>query len=298
MISALKLFAIGVVLGIANVIPGVSGGTLAVVFDVYDRLIDVVTPNVKKICSRWKFWLPLFAGAASGIVVFSKLVAFLLATHPAPAKSFFIGVILGSIPLIARRAKKPGATYMPISASVCAIAALIAMLFLAMLNPQGASADGAHDNPINAPYLFAAGVVSAAAMIIPGISGSLILLAIGAYATIVSAVSELSSRIATVQNISPAAIAATVKTPLLIVSPFAAGVVAGLLLGAALVRILLERAPRQTYGAILGLIVGSLLIVYPKDGWTNAATVIISIASLIFGAGLSLSFSRKETENE
>jgi putative membrane protein len=59
MIEAVKLFFIGIILGVANVIPGVSGGTLAVVFNVYDRLINVISLNVKKIISEWKFLLPL-----------------------------------------------------------------------------------------------------------------------------------------------------------------------------------------------------------------------------------------------
>ncbi|MBQ1197591.1 MAG: DUF368 domain-containing protein, partial [Spirochaetaceae bacterium] len=70
MIEVVKLFFIGIILGVANVIPGVSGGTLAVVFNVYDRLINVISLNVKKIISEWKFLLPLALGMGAGIIGF------------------------------------------------------------------------------------------------------------------------------------------------------------------------------------------------------------------------------------
>jgi putative membrane protein len=302
MISAIKLFAIGIVLGIGNVIPGVSGGTLAVVFDVYDRLIGVITFNIKKILSEWKFWLPLLVGAIVGIIVFSKLVSLLFERYPAPTKCFFIGIILGSIPLILNRAKKSDATFMPVSGSVCAIAALLVMLAMIFLKPDGGGG-GADFSEINFPsilFFFASGVIAAVAMIIPGISGSFMLLAIGVYFVIIGSISQLTNPVTGFLrgNHDIIALLSALKTPVLILTPFGIGVIAGLLAGAALVRFLMEKAPYQTYGAILGLIAGSVLVIYPRDGWTDIITVIISIVSLIFGAGLSLCFSRKEARGE
>ena len=74
--ETIKLFAIGIILGVANVIPGVSGGTMAVVFGIYNRLIDLISLNVKKIFSQWKFILPLGAGLVTGVLLFSKIITF------------------------------------------------------------------------------------------------------------------------------------------------------------------------------------------------------------------------------
>jgi putative membrane protein len=296
MISAIQLFAIGIVLGIGNVIPGVSGGTLAVVFDVYDRLISVITFNVKKILSAWKFWLPLLVGAIAGIIVFSKLVSFLFVTYPAPTKCFFIGIILGSIPLILNKAKKPGAAFMPVSGALCAIAALLIMLAMIFLKPEGSGADFSEINFLTVLFFFAAGIIAAVAMIIPGISGSFLLLALGVYFIIIDSISQLTNPLSGFirGNHDIIALLSALKTPVLILMPFGIGVIAGLLAGAALVRLLMEKAPYQTYSAILGLIAGSVLVIYPRGDLTNTITVIISIVSLIFGAGISLCFSRKE----
>ena len=85
-----KLVLKGIVLGIANVIPGVSGGTMAVVFNVYDKIIELITPDVRKILAAWKFWLPLAIGMAAGILAFSKIITELLSRFPIPTTYFFI----------------------------------------------------------------------------------------------------------------------------------------------------------------------------------------------------------------
>jgi putative membrane protein len=296
MVEALKLFASGIVLGIANVIPGVSGGTMAVIFGVYDRLIGVITFHVKKIFSEWKFWLPLLAGIIAGIILFSKLITVLFDKYPAPTKCFFIGIILGSIPLIYNRAKTPGSTFMPVSGSISAIIALLVVLCMVLVKPEGRTLDFSQVNLLGIVFLFAAGVIAAVAMIIPGISGSFMLLAMGVYGTVIAAVSGLTGPLSAVikGNHDIAAIIGTLWQPLLILIPFGIGVIAGLLAGAALVRVLLDRAPLQTYGAILGLITGSIFVIYPRGAFSGAAIAGASLVCFLLGAGLALLFSRTE----
>ena len=101
----IKLIFKGIALGVANVIPGVSGGTMAVVFNVYDRIIDLISPDLKKIFRAWKFWLPLAIGMCVGVLGFSKVITILLEKYQIPTTYFFIGLILGSIPLILRKMK-------------------------------------------------------------------------------------------------------------------------------------------------------------------------------------------------
>ena len=93
--ETIRLIGIGIIFGIANVIPGVSGGTIAVVFNVYDRLINVITLNLKKIVKEWKFLVPLALGAVVGVILFSKLISLLFTKFPVQTNWFFIGIILG-----------------------------------------------------------------------------------------------------------------------------------------------------------------------------------------------------------
>ncbi|MCL1993113.1 MAG: DUF368 domain-containing protein [Spirochaetes bacterium] len=267
----LKLLSIGLVLGIVVVVPGVSTGTLAVAFNIYERIIAVLTPNVKKILAAKAFWLPLAAGALAGIFLFSRIITALFATHPVPVHWFFIGIIAGSLPLIYRKAREPGKKLPAPSAILCALAALALMIAIAFANP-------ADDAPVRteltaalAAALAAGGALAAAALIIPGLSGAFALLIVGLYRTVIQAVSDFN-------------------IPLII--PVAIGAVIGLFAGAALVRLLLEKAPRKTYGVVLGLLAGTAVVMYPA-GLPQSAPLAVSVASLLAGGAVSFFFSRE-----
>ena len=249
MSEAVKLFFIGIILGVANVIPGVSGGTLAVVFNVYDRLINVISLNVKKIISEWKFLLPLALGMGVGIIGFSKILTFLFENYPMQTNLFFVGIIAGSIPLVYRKIKssmqeiseKSKKPYL--STIICFIVALAIMIVMTVFKDfSGSSVIYTELSGSLFLLLLVSGALGAVAMIIPGISGSFLLLAIGTYATVIGSVSDFN-------------------IPLMI--PTAIGILLGLFFGAFLVRTLMKKVPTQTYGSILGLVIGSIFTVFP-----------------------------------
>ena len=248
----IRLIVIGVILGVANVIPGVSGGTLAVVFNIYDRLISVITLNVKKILSEWKFILPLVVGMGLGIILFSKAITFLFENYPVQTNWFFIGIILGSIPMIVKRlmvastASSSETGKIPVSAIVCGVLALAVMAIMTYANVAESGAPIQTElTPLLAVKLFIGLACATIAMIIPGISGSFLMLVVGVYSTVIAAISDLN-------------------IPLLI--PAVIGGVIGLLGGAKLVRFLMAKVPAQTYGAIMGLVLGSILVIFPGFG--------------------------------
>jgi putative membrane protein len=266
----LRLIGIGVMLGIVNVIPGISGGTIAVACNIYDRLIGVITLNVKKILSVWVFWLPLGIGVCAGIFCFSAVMTFVLSRYPLPANWFFIGVIAGSVPLLYPRCigggKKTASAFPAPPAAACALVAFAAMLAMRAVSPGAAvNAPESALTPLLAFRLFAGGLLAAVAMIIPGISGSFLLLVFGLYGTFTAAVSRLN-------------------VALLI--PGGLGVAAGLLLGAGLVRFLLRKVPTETYGAILGLVAGSACAIFPGFGSPLATLAAFACAA----GGFALSF--------
>jgi len=268
----IKLLFIGLALGILVVIPGLSTGTMAVVFNVYDRLIGIITPNIKKIIAAWKFWLPLVIGGVIGLAFISKVVTVLYDKYPFPITWFFIGVIAGSLPLLYGRTKPPEKKLPNLAPIICTLLAFAVMIIMAIFSPNEGAAVYTEITPRLFALLVLAGIFSSIAMIIPGISGAFLLLIIGLYRTVIQSVSDFN-------------------IPLLI--PFALGIIAGLLAGAALVRFLLSKAPAETYGAVLGLVAGSIIVLFP-GGLGDGNIVIYSVVCLLAGAALSFLLSRQK----
>lgn len=299
--ETIKLFAIGIILGVANVIPGVSGGTMAVVFGIYNRLIDLISLNVKKIFSQWKFILPLGAGLVTGVLLFSKIITFLFNKFPIQTNWFFIGIILGSIPMIFTHwlnAKKqtplpiqpplPQQTQLllqiqqtqqtpskkiPVSSIICcaiSLAIMILMVIFKSEKPETQITPGF--SLYNAIVMFVGLAIAAIAMIIPGISGSFIMLALGIYSTVIGAIDSFN---------------------IYLLIPGALGAIAGLLCGAKLVRILMSTIPSQTYGIIFGLILGSVFVIFPTAGY-SLLIVLTSIVCAAAGFLVSFLFSKTE----
>jgi len=267
-----RIFLSGMVIGIANAIPGVSGGTMAVVLNVYDRLISLVSLNLKKILRDLPFALLLVAGAGTGIVLFAKLMSGLFDSYPVPTTWFFMGLIVGSIPFIARRTRGTGSV--PVKTVLGTIAVVVMIITVFFRPDEGAGQANTALDPAVFLFLFLASVAAAAAMIVPGLSGSFVFLMLGAYRTVIRAVSDMN-------------------LPILL--PVALGAGAGLLAGAALIRFFLARRPDMVYAVILGLVVGSLVPVFPG----LPATVpqgIVSAAVFAGGAVLSRLFSSTEKE--
>ncbi len=265
-----RIFLSGMVIGIANAIPGVSGGTMAVVLNVYDRLIALVSLNFKKIFRDLPFVLLLCAGAGAGIVLFAKLMSGLFDSYPVPTTWFFMGLIVGSIPFVARRTRGPGPVTVKAVLGTIAVVVMIVTVFFRPAEGTGQAITML--DPGVFLYLFLASTVAAAAMIVPGLSGSFVFLMLGAYRTVIRAVSD-------------------VNLPILL--PVALGAGAGLLAGAAVIRFFLSRRPDMVYAIILGLVVGSLVPVFPGLPPT-VLQGIVSVAVFVAGAVLSKVFSSTE----
>ena len=293
MIEAIKLFLIGIVLGAANVIPGVSGGTIAVVFNIYDRLINSVTYNIKKLWKNRAFLIPLILGAAVGLVALSKVIVLLYSRFPVQTNSFFTGLILGSIPLlISFIIPKNKAKISPVKTLALILpfaAGLILILIFSRLSGTASDSAALTALPsLTLPLvikLFFGGFLGAVAMVIPGISGSLLMLIIGVYPIIIAAIPCFFH-------------AATILPAFLILFPAGLGVLAGLLAGAKTIGLLLKKFPSATYAVILGLIVGSALTIFPWNEILGSAVLCVtSIVALVAGfllAYLSTKFSRDE----
>ena len=266
-----KFVIFGAIVGVANIIPGVSGGTMAVILKIYDRLIETLSlKNVKK---NLPFIIPLGIGAAVGVVLFRKAIEFLRGNYPMATNFTFMGLILGSIPMIFQRAR---GEKMEAKGMVSFLVALVVMVVIALLKPAESNAVLAL-TPLNLLILFGASAISTFAMILPGISGSFVMLVLGVYTTVLTSISGVFTW--------PIDGATWHCVGMLI--PVGLGCIVGLIFGSKLVDVLIRKQPQATYFAILGLVVGSLLAVFPKDSLALTLELpigLVLLAGAAFGA--------------
>ena len=303
MLEIIRTICIGIAVGMANVIPGVSGGTLAVVFNVYNQFVDAITFNVKRIWQNRRFVFPMLGGMALGVLIFSKLISLLYSNFPFQTNCFFTGLILGSIPLLwslmIKGRKNESCTEKAsagriVSQIICVLAgfALIMVFYYLERKFDKSSIDNMilpDWTVMLALRIFIAGFVGAIAMIIPGISGSLLMLMMGVYTIIITAIPALFNP-------------DTFTKALFLLLPNGVGVLIGLLCGAKAISLLFKKLPHQTYSVIFGLICGSVLVIFPGwSGFMSPVSCIISVLCVLCGAAMaffSTKFEPKESQDK
>ena len=267
----------GLVFGIANIIPGVSGGTMLVVFGCYDKVCGALSLNIKEIKKNIVFLIFFGIGAVVGLLGFAVVIRWLFGSFPTETYMFFMGLIAGSIPLILRNA-----TVSQKFTPVCAIPFVLALALvvgLTMLEQSGIVAAPSDLQGIGAIALFLlAGFVAAVAMIIPGVSGSFIMVLFGTYEIVISSIHIHSLNFG-------------------VIIPTAIGVVAGLVLGARMITFLLKKYRLIVFSAILGLVVGSLYAIFPAGFGLNADTF-IGVITLAVGFAIAFIVGKKTKVEE
>ncbi|MFR1710206.1 MAG: DUF368 domain-containing protein [Clostridium sp.] len=260
----------GMVIGISNIIPGVSGGTMAVVLGIYDKLISTVNHFFKDWKKNILFLGEIAIGAGLGIILFSKLITNLLNNHPEPTNFFFIGLILGSFPILYKRASKGKVKKVNY---LWFLLTFVLMIIMSIFSDVEVSTIAMTSlNAKSFISLFLAGFIAAATMILPGVSGSLVLLILGLYTTFTNAIS-------------------TFNIPLLI--PGGLGILVGILTMTKLIESFLSKHPQPAYFAICGLVLGSVFPVYP--GFTFNLSSVISILTFVIGFILTYILGKKES---
>jgi putative membrane protein len=248
--KVIKNFLYGIALGVTETVPGVSGGTIAVILGFYDDLIKSVNHLRRDFKNSVKFLTPLLFGAASGILVFGSVISYLLNNHSFPTMSFFIGLITGIIPIIYLKIKEPGKMLSFKEISLIAVPVLI-LLAISKIKAMAGSADTAESiQNIGVSFMFFiffTGIIAAAAFVIPGVSGSFVLLLFGVYPIITQAISYIGVFFADISNLG---LLANICKAL---APLAAGVLIGGLTTARIIEKLLGNHYKILYSIILGL---------------------------------------------
>jgi len=251
----------GLIMGASDVIPGVSGGTIAVLLGIYDRLIAAINGLFSK---HWKqylsFLIPLAIGVATAIFTLARLMKWLLANYPQPTYFFFLGLVIGIIPnlLITVQAKR---TFTIKHIILLMFGALLVSL---MIFGMGADQGTVITNKTVKTYilLFFAGILASAAMILPGISGSVVFLVIGVYPTIIDAISTID---------------------VITIGVVGIGIVTGIVMMSKIIHFFLRRYQTATFALIIGAVIGSIVVIFP--GWpTDPAALILNVGT--FASGL------------
>lgn len=264
----------GVVIGVANIIPGVSGGTMMVSMGIYDTLIHCITHLFSEFRKSIKTLLPYAVGMVAGIVVLASLLKFLFANYALPTSTAFIGLILGGLsPLLAKINRKK-LDIAAIGLFVLFFAGIIAMAFMGdVSNPDSLTV-----TPVQMLILLVMGAIAAATMIIPGVSGSMVLMLLGYYNPVLNAVDALKNAVFAMDF-------AAMVNPLLTLLPFGIGVVLGIFGIAKLIEWLLARFPTHTYCAVLGLVMSSPIAILLRTDMTGVNWVMIVVSLVTFALG-------------
>ena len=252
----------GVMIGIANVIPGVSGGTMAVSFGIYDRLISSISGFTKHVKESLALLAPILLGCGLGIAGFTYAIEYLLENHTFVTCMTFVGLILGGLPALYRamnEKKAAGSGKMGAGAIIAFLLAFAVSAGLPLLKTGGDTLAVLPVNGSTMAILFVLGIVASATMVIPGVSGSMMLMILGYYYGIINTITSFLDGLRAMDL-------AALKDGFLLLAPFGIGVLLGIVLIARLISFLFERYGVQTYGAILGLVLASPFAIFYNTG--------------------------------
>lgn len=241
----------GVVIGIANMVPGVSGGTIAVLLGIYDELMEAFGAFFSSE-GGWRrnllFLLPVVLGVVIGTIGFARIIGFLLANYPLQTNLFFVGLIVGSLPHLVQHIDRSVVRLKPILCAGLFVLGATSVLVMGLADPPSATEPMTDTSLRTLLIILLAALVSSFALAIPGLSGSFILLLLGLYTTMQTAFSSLNW---------------------ILIGVFLLGNLIGIALIARAIHWLLSRYHTLTYAVIIGLVLGSIASLWqplPLDG--------------------------------
>ncbi|HHO5239387.1 TPA: DUF368 domain-containing protein [Staphylococcus aureus] len=277
-INILKGFAMGT----SDLVPGVSGGTIALLLGIYNQFIS----SISGIFSR-RFWpsftflIPIIIGMLLAMGSLSNLFNYLLSQHHIPTMFFFGGLIIGIVPYLLKISNYK--TSFTTKHYMMVIAGIAILIVITLMNngDKHAGETLTLSTSLIIKY-FIAGMCASSAMLLPGISGSFMLLVFGVYGTVMLAISE-------VVKLNFAGL------PILLAVGF--GVLAGFIISSKIIQYFLTHHKLMTFALIIGFVVGSLFAVFPGLP-TNIAMWFVSLVVFIIGFIVSLTLGRITAENE
>ena len=273
----LSYFIKGMAIGIANAIPGVSGGTIAFVLGIYEKLTSsisslpesIIKLKWKDVADSLKILIPVFLGAIISIILFLKIINFSFENYPIPTKIFFVGLVLGSFPFITKTVEKYDFKVFLAFFSGAFIMAIF--VYFDINEPQiNQTIEESISSDFSVVYgikLFFCGIAAAISMVIPGISGALLLLILGEYENISYFVSNITSNFNYIY-------------PLIFLG---IGIVIGIFAISKLITILIQKYRAIVFSFVLGILIVSFLSLWPNITSLNIPTLAATVLSMCLG---------------
>lgn len=274
----------GIFIGIANIIPGVSGGTMALSMGIYDKLIGAVSNFFKDWKKSLVILFPILIGCGIGFVGFTFLIEYLLVNQTYGTCMAFVGLILGGIPMLIKKLKQQTACTgkgLGIGSVLCFLILFAVSVGFPLLSSDQETMRTLTAAPSTMVILFFIGIIAAATMVIPGVSGSLILMILGYYYGIIEAIKGFLEAL---KNFDIPGL----TQGFLLLCPLGIGIILGIFLIAKLITFLFERYGVQTYCSILGLIAASPFAIFYNTGLLDSMgglSLMQILAGIVLAAG-------------
>ena len=268
----LRSFINGVVTGIASILPGVSGGLILVLCGSYERLIEDISELRQKIKPEFFFLVAIASGLLVGMLACTLFLDWTLDRFAAPMMAFFFGLIVAQIPEVWKLTGYEKGSKISVASIVCLAVGLGIIIALMVVNGGGRVVD-TDDHSIGNMVLFAlCGIVLAISKVMPGISGSSLLIALGLFEVTISSVAHLD---------------------MYFIAPLCVGLLIGLFGFAKVMDMCLKRFRTETYMLIMGLTIGSLLIIIQElvNDSMDAAGWAVCIVMAVLGVIGSYAFT-------
>ena len=260
-LQSLSNFIKGIFIGSGAILPGISSGVICMVVGLYEKLLDSILNFFKDVKGNFKFIFSIVSGAIVGIILFSNIIFYCFNTIPCQTKSLFIGLLLGSIYILAQsnlkvedNIKNKKSKY--ISFFFCF---LIGISLIIIENTISFSTEYT-PNEFNTSFLILSGFFMSIGIVVPGVSSTVILMLLGIYSTYLSAVSMVNMKV---------------------LFPIMLGAGIGSIIFMKIIQYLLNRYHSQTIFGIIGFSLGSVLILYP--GYSFNLESLIGIILLVLG---------------
>ncbi|NLD50491.1 MAG: DUF368 domain-containing protein [Clostridiaceae bacterium] len=267
----------GFIIGSSMSVPGVSGGTMAILLGIYDKLISAISNFLKDIKGNILFFLKFCFGAGLGIVALVLIIDKALEKFPLPVSFFFLGAVIGGIPALYKKTKESPIRVSSVIYFLLGLGIVISIGFL----PTGSISFTAGTGAGHYLMVLVAGIIIALALVLPGISTSHMLLVLGMYETTIAAVKQFD---------------------IVYIGMLGISTVIGIFLTTKPIEWTMNKFPHQTYCIIIGFVLGSTTAVFneliipkiPPDagmGWW-ISSIIMSAAAFILGLIAILSLSK------
>ena len=244
--SFLLDIARGIGIGIAFIIPGFSGGSVAAILGIYERIINAVADIFKDFKSSIKTLFPIGLGMVIGIVSLLFPLSWALEAYPLPTVSLFVGLAIGGMPSITDKLKGEKIKIKNLTAAIIPAIIVLSISFL----PIGIEKNLFELSIGGYFLLFIVGILGSSALVVPGISGSMLLLILGYYNPIVNLATDHLF------------MGKDIGISVLVLGITALGIAIGFILISVLMKLLFKHYPKGTYFAIMGFIIGSIPTIY------------------------------------